>query len=295
MKILITGAGSLVGSQTWRFVFLLYFLLFQIFPGHLLLASEIVEDAVYDQLLKKVTGNKQIDADALNQGRHILDVYLDSYKQVDWLSLSSHPREEQISFWINGYNAVMLKVLSETSADKLPSIDDPAFPNQYKLELKDKIFTLKELRDDILRRHYRDERIHFAILDGARNGPRLRPEAYTGAHLDVQLDEAIRGFIADQAKNRINPREKKLYLSYLFKDFGDDFLLNYASPENSHKKFTLSQLAVLSFIAQHSPEEVVKYLGDAKYKINYLPRDPWSKEEGKELSDNRVDKPETRF
>lgn len=285
MNILITGSGSLVGSQPGRFLFPLFLFLLQIFLVQTLHASEIIEDSVYSQLLKKIADGNRINVEVLKQDRHILDDFLNSCNQIEWQSLNSHPREEQLSFWINGYNAVMLKVISEIPSDKILPVDDASFPDHYQFKIKDKNFTLKQLRDEILRRHYRDERVHFAILDVSGNGPRLRPEAYTGAHLDTQLDEAIRNFISDSSKNKIKPREKRIFLSYIFKDFGDDFLLNYASPENAHKKFTLSQLAVLSFIAQHSPEDIVKYLSDAKYKISYLPREPRLNETGAKPKD----------
>ncbi|MBI4971624.1 MAG: DUF547 domain-containing protein [Candidatus Omnitrophica bacterium] len=201
----------------------------------------------FNSVLKKYCENQKVDAPELQQ-------FLASYRFVSSQQVSEWSREEQLAFWINAFNA-----LSLLKADKL--------------KLGDRSYQLNEIKGVILRRQFRDERIYFALIDFDKNAPSIRKEAYEGSRLDQQLDDQIRKFLSDKSKNLIEPKSKKVVLSYIFKEYADDFLLNYGSFESRHKKFTVAQMAVLSFIAQHSSPDTVKYLEAAKYKIQYFPRE----------------------
>ena len=224
------------------FFFLLFFLLLNI--------SSIAFAFDYSQLnilLKKYSQDEKIENSEFDQ-------FLASYQLKTWGEIQELSREDQLAFWINAFNILTLR-------------------KSESLQLKDRAVSLIEIKDTILRFRFRDERIHFALLDSAKNGPELREEAYEGSRLDVQLDEQIRKFLTDKSRNVIEPKGKKIVLSYVFKEYADDFLLNYGTTYSTHKKFTITQMAVLSFIAQHTSPEIVKYLEEGKYKIQYLPRE----------------------
>jgi len=210
--------------------YLLFVLFFVVSPARDLFAFD---HSAYNEILKKHAHSDGVNFQNLPKDASRLDQYLDSFHSISWDEISRFPREEQLAFWINAYNALMLNTLTDSKSK-----------NPVQLVLEDRSLSLREIRDEILRRRFRDERIHFALLTASPKGPALRREPYTGARLDYQLDEQIR-----------------------------NFLLNYPAYDTQNTKFTPSQLAVLSFIVQHSSQEIVKYLGDAKYKILYFPSD----------------------
>lgn len=236
-----------------------FFLIFFIFiiPGY----GFAIDHSIYNDILEKCVKNSEIDLIELSKIEPMLNQYLQSYRLISWTEVSKLSREKQMAFWINGFNALMLRFLLRDR----PSSSQVLF----KIELKDRSVTLPKLRDDVLRRQFRDERIHFAILDGTSGGPRLKKKAYSGVKLDEELDEQIRRFLEDPSRNQIRIGSKRLVLSYLFKKFEDDFLVNYGISENHPSKFTRSQFAVLSFIAQYSAEAVRDYLSRASYRIEY--------------------------
>lgn len=261
-------------GQVWRlapffFLFCLVFILLAPIPS-----AHAFDHSAYDAVLKKIVKEEGVDYAGLARDIQSLETYLDSFRSVPWEEVIQWNREDQLAFWINGFNALVLKLASgQKSGETVLTVDDPRFPNHAKLELKDRSFTPKEIRDEVLRRRFRDERIHCVLVDGSRSAPRLRPEAYSGPKLDRQMDDEIRKFLTTTSKNWIEPGKRHIFLAPVFKAFRDDFLLNYAVYESRIKKFTLSELAVLSFIAQHSSPEVVQYLEKTKYKIQYYPRD----------------------
>jgi len=84
-----------------------------------------------------------------------------------------------------------------------------------------KVTTLDHVEHEILRPRYKDPRVHFAINCAAKSCPPLRPEAFSGAILDRQLDDSTRSFINDPKSYRLEGNE--LYASRIFKWFSEDF------------------------------------------------------------------------
>ena len=69
-----------------------------------------------------------------------------------------------------------------------------------------------------------DPRIHFAINCASFSCPPLLNEAYTGAKIEDQLQQAAKRFINDTQRNTITP--KTLTISKIFKWFARDFKKN---------------------------------------------------------------------
>jgi hypothetical protein len=94
-----------------------------------------------------------------------------------------------------------------------------------------------------LRKKFKDARVHAAINCASKSCPPLRAEAYTAEKLDAQLDEQMRAFVDDPARNHIDPLKKTLEVSEIFKWFAEDFerdaksvkdfLLRYATPDKA--------------------------------------------------------------
>ena len=75
---------------------------------------------------------------------------------------------------------------------------------------------------EILRKDFREPRIHFAIVCASLSCPDLRPEVYVGARIDEQLDAAARGFLADESKG-LSTAGGDVAISKLFDWFEEDF------------------------------------------------------------------------
>ena len=155
------------------------------------------------------------------------DAYLKSL--ADNPVQSSWTREEKMAYWINAYNAFTVKLIIDNYP--LKSIKDLnstiAIPTVSTIWAK-KWFTLggKEMSLDnieqgILRPNYNDARIHAALNCASVSCPPLRPEAFTAAKLDKQLDEQMRFWLADNSRNIVSAN--KLQLSKIFNWYGGDF------------------------------------------------------------------------
>lgn len=231
-----------------------------------------IDHSQWDQLLKKYVHQGLVDYDALLLKRNLLDEYLEQLENYPIDSFSELSREDRIAFWINLYNASVLRmVLDHYPIRRLDDI--PAALEVREINVIGEYFSLSDLFNEVLRRGFRDERILTALISGRMDSPRFLKEAYVGKKLEDQLDRAAAQFAGSDALNQIQPGSKKLYLSPLFQKFGSDFLVNYSGDRES--RYSEQESAVISFLLRHlkNPEKRI-FLDSAKYKIDYLPEDP---------------------
>ena len=146
-------------------------------------------------------------------------------------SPNSHPekfksRNEQLAYWINAYNAYILKIIVENyPVDSIKDIKFIGFTVWlHKNTLGGEEISFKALEDDIIRDMYKDPRIHFAINCASFSCPPLRDRVYLPETLDKQMDESASLFINDKNNVRIVEEEGKIYLSSIFDWYEDDYI-----------------------------------------------------------------------
>jgi hypothetical protein len=136
-------------------------------------------------------------------------------------------KQNRLAFWINVYNAFVLKVV----CDKYPikSIMSKTAYVLGKSNFQKKLVTingvqysLNDVENEIIR-PFGDPRIHFAINCAAKSCPPLRSEAFEPARLNEQLEEQTRNFINDPANNSFDFVKNEIMVSKIFDWFEEDF------------------------------------------------------------------------
>lgn len=184
----------------------------------------LLHEHVYD-----IDGGKstQVDYRALAQKRTQLNRYLQQMAAVDRNQFDGWPREEQLAFLINAYNAWTVELILG-SYPQIESIKDlgSLFQSPWKkrfIPLLGETLSLDDIEHDLIRGsgRYNEPRIHFAVNCASIGCPALKNEAYTGTCLEQQLEEATRLFLADRDRNRLEG--STLQVSSIFKWYRDDF------------------------------------------------------------------------
>lgn len=185
----------------------------------------------WDALLRKhvvlLDGGRasQLDYAGMAQDRAALKRYLDSVSRVSRKEFGQWSRQEQMALLINAYNAFTVEKILTRYPD-LRSIWD--FGKLFGNPFKDEFFVLLEgrrsldwIEHEVLRKTYRDPRIHYAVNCASVGCPMLREEAYAAARLEAQLEEQARRFLSDRSRNRV--REGRLEVSKIFDWYKEDF------------------------------------------------------------------------
>jgi len=147
-----------------------------------------------------------------------LDAYLAALAIAD---PSGWPRDEQLAFWINAYNAVIVKaVLDGHSAEGLIGRYRMFF--RYARVVGGTERTPDEIENRILRPSG-ESRVHFALVCASSSCPKLMRRAWRAETLDADLDAEARRFVQDPTRNEIRPGAPEVRLSAIFDWYEDDF------------------------------------------------------------------------
>jgi hypothetical protein len=227
--------------KSLKFIFLsllgLYLFLGSVMSGR---AGETEDQSLYGELLDKYVKNGVVDYQGFKNEEATLDKYLKILENTNVRGLS---RDEQFAFYVNSYNAWTIKLILGAYPG-IKSIKDLGniFKSPWEKEIvrvDGKVISLDDVEHKILRKKFKDPRIHFAVNCASKSCPPLISEPYSGNNLSQQLDHSTRTFVNDPRSNYL--KGNKLYVSKIFKwfpeDFDDDivgFVLKYA--EGDFKK-----------------------------------------------------------
>lgn len=216
----------------------------------------------FDQILKSYVDEKGlVDYSGIAKDQQFSE-YMKSLQGAKVEKLS---RNGQLAFWINGYNAVTIDKVIKKKPKK--SVRETGFPGLW---TSTKFFTSPEhmvanrrlspddIEHKILRKQFKDPRIHFAIICASRGCPPLPRVAYTEANVQTRLEEETKSYLNSARGTRINRSTNTLYVSKLFDWFSDDFIQKRGS--------------AISFMRPYLDGEVLSFL-DGKPKISYLKYD----------------------
>ncbi len=175
--------------------------------------------------------------------------YLTTLAQAQLEGLSE---AEEKAFWINAYNAVIVNgILQGYTAENI--LKRKRLFGWYSLPIAGKDRTPDEIEHQMLRKKFRDPRIHFAIVCASTSCPKLRAEAYVSERLEQQLDDAARQFVNDPTRNQFD--RQPIALSMIFKWFALDFIDQAGSVQSFLQRF----------VAEDKKNSIASHSGDPQY------------------------------
>jgi hypothetical protein len=184
-----------------------------------------VSHAAWDGLLKKhVSAQGVVNYRGFIRDSVALNQYLAQLSSSAGQEKSGS-REDQLAYWINAYNAYTIQlIIRHYPLKSINDISKPGIKSPWDIPFipgNGTKLTLNDIEHTILRRKFAEPRIHFAIVCASQSCPKLSNEAFTGDHLNEQLERATRDFLNDPSRNRITERQAQL--SQIFNWFKDDF------------------------------------------------------------------------
>lgn len=229
----------------------------------------------WDALLKKHVvvsdGGKasQLRYRGMAQDREALRSYLKDLSSVPPGEFENWPRNQQMAFLINAYNAFTVEKILTRYPD-IRSIWDfgKIFGNPFRdgfFTLLGRKATLDWIEHDTLRPKYRDARVHYAVNCASVGCPMLREEAYVAERLEAQLDEQAVRFLSDRTRNRF--AGGRLEVSKIFDWFKEDF-----EPRGAY-------FARYAQLLADSPQDR-KLIGEGRVPLSHLDYD-WSLNDAK--------------
>ena len=188
-----------------------------------------VDHSVWDAILAEYV---EPGADGINRfaygrvsrkDKQALEQYIQALEAID---PARYNKNEQFAFWANLYNAVTINLVIDaypvTSIRKIKSGFFSSGPwTKKRIRLGGRALSLDDVEHKILRAHWRDPRVHYALNCASLGCPNLLPRALTDAGLDKTLDDAARAYINHPRGARIE--NGRLIVSSIYTWFRVDF------------------------------------------------------------------------
>ena len=243
-------------------------------------AAQEGQARLLDEVLDLYVRDGYVYYRALKSDRSRLDRYVNSLAGAD---ISARPADDRLAFWVNAYNALVLKTVIDHYPIGQRSKEYPArsirqIPGAFDRtahRVAGRSLTLDQIEQNVLP-EFGDPRAFLALGRGAVGSGRLRSEAYTASGLERQLAD-----IANECTTRaqcveLNKSVNEVRISSIFSWRQKEFAAAYA--EKADKVYAARspiERAVLALISQRLLTTEREFLEPNQFKVVFTPFD-WS-------------------
>lgn len=171
----------------------------------------------FDRLLTTAVANGRVDYGKFKDNADF-KAYLTG---LEGASPSSLGTDEALAFWVNAYNALVIKNVLDNPGMRRPT-DVAGFFDKKKFKVAGKMYTLNDIENNVIRKQFKEPLIHFGLVCAARSCPPLLKNAYNGANVRSKLAQNASAYLASQY-NRYDAKTNTLTLSKIFEWYKEDF------------------------------------------------------------------------
>ena len=246
---------------------------------------------LWDRVLQMHVKDGLVNYRAIKENPQQLNQYLKQIADFPQKELSGLPAPAQIAYYLNAYNAITVKrIINHYPPQKkgLLNLLNPDISirnisgvwDTIKDRVAGELLTLDYIEHKILRKKFKEPRVHMALVCASISCPALPDRAFTAAKLEEQLDRSSREFLRDNNRNSPCLDCPEVSLSKIFSWYGNDFVGVYKPSQRLIKRHGNKEASVITFVAPYYNEGIKNYLLKGDYDIDFLDYD-WSLNEQK--------------
>lgn len=213
---------------------------------------------LFNQVLQEHVEDGLVDYAKLKANPEQFEKYLDQLATAKPAEMSYN---EQLAFWINAYNAVVIKGVIDhypiKSVKKVKLFN--GFFSRLKFQVAGETYSLDNIEHDIIRREFVDPRTHFALICGSKGCPQIENTAFLSETIEEQLDAVTLKFVTNPEKVKLDRDKRRVYLSKIFKWYKKDFTEGY--------------VGVADFLSDYLPPVDAEFVAAKDVKFHYLDYD----------------------
>ena len=231
----------------------------------------------FDEILDLYVRDGLVYFFALKQERGKFDRYVQSLGEVGAETLRGWPRERQLAYWINAYNAFVLRTVIDAYPIRGKSADYPAnsirqIPGAFErrqFRAGGRLLTLDAIEKEPIA-ELGDARALLALSRGAIGGPRLKSEAFAAERLESQLATMVSELPTHRDLVFVDIHNERLSVNSLFSWREDIFIKALANraPASYASRSPLER-AVLSLIDPLMVPSEAEFLRKNTFRMSF--------------------------
>ncbi len=195
------------------------------------LSQEVISHELWQQFLDRfvITDGEKINlvnyAKLTPSDLELLKEYIQKMSQIN---ISQYNRHEQLAYWINFHNALTVFTVAKyypvsniQEINISPGLFSVGPWGANLVTIDNNVLSLDDINNRIIRSIWNDPRTHYALNNGTIGAPNLNKQAYQGATIEQQLNEAAITYI--NSFRGVEVIEGKLIISKLYDWYEEDF------------------------------------------------------------------------
>jgi hypothetical protein len=202
-----------------------------------------------DQILDVNVRDGLVYYRALKSDRGRLDRYLASLA-VTPAVYQGWSKRQQMAFWVNAYNAFVLKTVIDNYPLRGTIRQIPGAFDKNAFRAAGRSVTLDQIEKTILP-EFKEPRLFLALGRGAVGSGRLRSEAYTADRLDKQLADIQAEFVSNRYLYRFDRLTNELSITPIVSWREADFVAAYDKADPVFAQRSPIERAIIAFITPH--------------------------------------------
>ena len=154
--------------------------------------------------------------------------FLEKVEEFEEKDISDYSYKKKFAFWLNAYNFLTVKAVLEILEKNESWNGNFSYWAKFRFFIvrKHRVAgmkkSLKQIEDKILRKEFKDPRIHFAINCASVSCPVLPGSLFDSEHLEEDLELLTQDFMnSDNVK--YNKKSDEISLNQIFKWYSKDF------------------------------------------------------------------------
>lgn len=215
------------------------FLLLAVVIGNCGYSSDGVSDVngKANSLFSSYVSGDSVNYSAIKSNPESLTEAVKAFEEFNAATLSGNAAK---SFWINAYNVMVIKSVVEYYPIQSP-MDVKGFFDTKKHSVGGRSVTLNDIENNILRKQFKDARLHFALVCAAKSCPPIINKAYTPANIETLLNQQTKKALNDSEFLKVDNSGKRVQFSKIMEWYGEDFkreasdLIAYANQYRANK------------------------------------------------------------
>jgi hypothetical protein len=173
-------------------------------------------DAFLDKHFSK-TG--EVDYDKIIKDSNELNAIITDFSKLT--PNSNWTRNEIKAFWINVYNANLIKLVADNYPLKSINYIQEPFKKDF-INIGGVVVSLEYIENEIIK-EFSDPRMYFALYCATNASPKMKNMAFNQDNIESLLNECAIDFINDDTKNVYNKELQTMMLSMIFQKHQEEF------------------------------------------------------------------------
>jgi hypothetical protein len=224
-----------------------------------------------DQILDVNVRDGLVYYRALKSDRGRLDRYVASLN-VTPAAYQGWSKGQQMAFWVNAYNAFVLKTVVDHYPLKGTIKQVPGAFDKDVLRAAGRSVTLDQIEKTIVP-EFKEPRLYLALGRGAVGSGRLRSEAYTAERLDKQLADIQAEFVTNRYLYRFDRLTNELSISPILSWREADFVAAYDKADPVFAQRSPIERAIVAFVTPHLLPLEKELIKKNQFKVAFLEMD----------------------